>query len=97
ILSACVGAQFGEFFSNHSRATASKLFSKRATLSALLAFLSSLGSTPFAISSRAASRRFRALASVISGYFPNARRFSLPSKRYLKRQSFPPVGEISRY
>jgi hypothetical protein len=54
------------------------------------------GSTPFANSRRASSRRSRACFSGISGYAPSASSFSLPSTRYLNRQSFEPLGLIRK-
>ncbi|SUA78206.1 putative phage-type endonuclease [Pandoraea pnomenusa] len=55
------------------------------------------GSTPAASFLRASSRFSRAAANGTSGYTPKASRFSLPKKRYLSRQYFPPDGETSRY
>ena len=45
---------------------------------------------------RICSRRCLASASEIWGYAPIARSFSIPPKRYLSRQSLPPVGLTRR-
>jgi hypothetical protein len=72
----------------HRRATTSNVFPPT--------FRCSPGSIACASSLRASSLRTRASLSVISGYFPRARSFSLSANRYLKRQSFPPAGVTRR-
>jgi len=46
---------------------------------------------------RSSSRRSLAVLSIISGYTPRDRRFSLPLKWYLNRHHLPPRWDTSRY
>jgi hypothetical protein len=78
IRSAWLVLQVGRYFSNHSRATISKLLAARSTPAAFSAFRLALGSMPAAISFRAASRRSRASARKRPGSHPGPATFPFP-------------------
>lgn len=96
ILLPCASTQFWEYFSYHSRDTASKLLAACSWRSDFCALRLWPGSIRFASSFRASSRRSRASFRPTSGKVPKDNNFSLPSKRYLRRHHLPPLGVTSR-
>src|SRR5271156_5584457 len=74
----------------------SKLFSAASLAVILPICFTTLGSVSLANNLRASSLLFLAFAKLTSGYTPIARSFSLPAKRYLKRQYFAPFGITKR-
>src|SRR5579859_2253440 len=92
-LLAWLGAQLGENFPCHSRATPSKLSAFSSLRAALSALRACPGSSPLSSILRASSLPARASLSVTRGNTPSASRFSFPPCRYLSRHHLLPVGE----
>ena len=97
IRSAWCSFQRGKLSLCHCLAKCSKVFNKAACRAALASCLALLGSCPCAIMRRAFSAAWRASTNEKAGYFPIVSVFSLPAKRYFRRNIFPPAGVTSRY